>query len=74
MFQLLLLYFQYLLEENFFNIFPSEIRPWDCMMLWGSKYSRSTLHMDPYNWTAVSAVVWGRKLWKVGAQGPEILM
>ena len=54
------------MDENFFDLFPEEIRPWDCMMLWGSKYSRSTLHIDPYNWTALSAVIWGRKLWKVG--------
>ncbi|KAL4221834.1 hypothetical protein ACF0H5_020088 [Mactra antiquata] len=61
----------YLIEENFFNLFPSEIRPWDCMFLWGTKYSRSTLHMDPYNWTAVSAVIWGRKKWKLFPPGQD---
>lgn len=56
--------YNYLMEENFFTLFPNEVRPWDSMMLWGTKYSRSKLHMDPYNWTAVSAVIWGRKKWK----------
>lgn len=53
------------MEENFFSLFPEDIQPWDSMMLWGTKFSRSTLHMDPYNWTAISAVIWGRKEWKV---------
>lgn len=51
-------------EENFFNLFPDEVKPWDCLFLWGTKYSRSTLHMDPYNWTATNAVLSGSKLWK----------
>ncbi|XP_060579895.1 uncharacterized protein LOC132736717 isoform X2 [Ruditapes philippinarum] len=59
------------MEENFFNLFPYEVRPWDCMMLWGTKYSRSTLHMDPYNWTAISAVIWGRKKWKLFPPGQD---
>ncbi|XP_052820967.1 bifunctional arginine demethylase and lysyl-hydroxylase JMJD6-like [Mya arenaria] len=61
----------YLLDENFFNLFPPQIRPWDSMLLWGTKYSRSTLHMDPYNWTAVSAVIWGRKRWKLFPPGQD---
>lgn len=51
-------------EENFFNLFPNEVKPWDCLLLWGTKYSRSSLHMDPYNWTATNAVLSGTKLWK----------
>lgn len=50
-------------EENFFNLFPDEVRPWDCLMLWGSQFSRSSLHMDPYNWTATNAVLYGHKSW-----------
>ncbi|XP_053378577.1 uncharacterized protein LOC123527402 [Mercenaria mercenaria] len=61
----------YITDENFFNLFPYEVRPWDCMMLWGTKYSRSTLHMDPYNWTAISAVIWGRKKWKLFPPGQD---
>ncbi|KAK3583771.1 hypothetical protein CHS0354_022808 [Potamilus streckersoni] len=52
------------MEENFFKFFPDGIRPWDCMILWGSPFSRSTLHMDPYNWTAISGVIYGKKHWK----------
>lgn len=51
-------------SENFFSFFPFEIRPWDAAFLWGAKHSRSTLHMDPYNWTAISAVISGVKKWK----------
>ncbi|KAH3818441.1 hypothetical protein DPMN_120163 [Dreissena polymorpha] len=54
----------YLLDENMFSLFPPEIRPWDSMLLWGGQHSRSFLHMDPYNWTAVNAVLWGAKHWK----------
>ena len=57
--------FQIYAEENFFNLFPNEVKPWDCLLLWGTKYSRSSLHMDPYNWTATNAVLSGTKLWKV---------
>jgi len=52
-------------DENLFNLFPVEVRPWDAMLLWGTTYSRSTLHVDPYNWTATNAVIRGRKRWKV---------
>ncbi|VDI77399.1 Hypothetical predicted protein [Mytilus galloprovincialis] len=53
-------------EENFFNLFPDEVRPWDCLMLWGSQFSRFSLHMDPYNWTATNAVLYGQKSWMYG--------
>ena len=52
-------------DENLFELFPAEVRPWDAMLLWGTTYSRSTLHIDPYNWTGTSAVIRGRKRWKV---------
>ena len=51
--------------EDFFQLFPEEIRPWDCMLLWGTAHSRSLLHIDPYNWTGTNAVLWGTKKWKV---------
>ncbi|KAK7469555.1 hypothetical protein BaRGS_00036403 [Batillaria attramentaria] len=51
-------------EEDFFQQFPAEIRPWDCMLLWGTAHSRSDLHIDPYNWTGTNAVIYGRKKWK----------
>ncbi|XP_063409162.1 uncharacterized protein LOC134692633 [Mytilus trossulus] len=52
-------------EENFFNLFPDEVRHWDCLMLWGSQFSRSSLHMDLYNWTATNAVLYGQKSWMI---------
>ncbi|XP_060073793.1 uncharacterized protein LOC132553554 [Ylistrum balloti] len=61
-------------EENFFNLFPESIRPWDCMMLWGTAHSRSTLHMDPYNWTGISAVLQGHKKWKLVPPGQDHLL
>ena len=53
------------MEANYFHVFPPEVTPWDAMLLWGTKYSRSTLHIDPYNWTGTNAVLHGRKRWKV---------
>lgn len=52
-------------EENFFNLFPEEVRPWGSLFLWGTAHSRSSLHMDPYNWTGISAVLYGKKQFKV---------
>ena len=59
-------YLQEYLKEDFYQLFPSEVKPWDAMLLWGTKFSRSSLHMDPYNWTGTNAVLKGRKRWKVG--------
>ena len=52
-------------KDDLFHLFPAEVRPWDAMLLWGTTYSRSTLHVDPYNWTGTVAVIRGRKRWKV---------
>jgi len=35
------------------------------MLLWGTAHSRSSLHIDPYNWTGTNAVLSGKKMWKV---------
>ncbi|KAK2146535.1 hypothetical protein LSH36_601g00011 [Paralvinella palmiformis] len=58
-------------KEDFFEIFPEDVRPWNAMLLWGTKYSRSSLHMDPYNWTATSTVIRGRKRWKLYPPGQD---
>ncbi|EDV29415.1 F-box protein [Trichoplax sp. H2] len=58
-------------KENFFKLFPEEIRPWDAMLLWGSAHSRSHLHIDPYNWTGTNAVLHGRKRWKLFPPGQD---
>eukprot|EP00112_Aurelia_sp_Birch-Aquarium-sp1_P021796 Seg5950.2 transcript_id=Seg5950.2/GoldUCD/mRNA.D3Y31 product="F-box protein" protein_id=Seg5950.2/GoldUCD/D3Y31 len=62
------------LEEDFFQLLPQEIRPWNAMILWGTAYSRSTLHIDPYNWTGTNAVLKGRKLWKLYPPGQDHLL
>ncbi|KAK7093432.1 uncharacterized protein [Littorina saxatilis] len=61
-------------EEDFFQLFPREIRPWDCMLLWGTAHSRSALHIDPYNWTGTNAVLWGTKKWKLFPPGQDHLL
>ena len=52
-------------EEDYFKYLPEEIRPKGAMLLWGTKYSRSKLHIDPYNWTGTIALLSGTKRWKV---------
>ncbi|KAK3096581.1 hypothetical protein FSP39_001479 [Pinctada imbricata] len=58
-------------EENFFDLFPYEIRPWEACFFWGAQHSRSLLHIDPYNWTGTSAVISGKKLWKLYPPGQD---
>lgn len=62
------------LKEDFFSLFPKEVRPWDSMLLWGGRHSKSPLHMDPYNWTGTNAVIKGRKKWKLFPPGQDDLL
>ncbi|XP_070566756.1 bifunctional arginine demethylase and lysyl-hydroxylase JMJD6-like isoform X2 [Ptychodera flava] len=59
------------LQEDFFKLFPEEVRPWDAMLLWGTAHSRSSLHIDPYNWTGTNAVLKGIKRWKLYPPGQD---
>ncbi|XP_078591094.1 uncharacterized protein LOC144870584 [Branchiostoma floridae x Branchiostoma japonicum] len=59
------------LGEDFFQLFPKEVQPWDALLLWGSPCSRSPLHIDPYNWTGINAVITGRKKWKLFPPGQD---
>jgi len=59
------------LQEDHYKLFPQEVRPWDAMLLWGTQYSRSSLHIDPYNWTGTNAVISGRKSWKLFPPGQD---
>lgn len=61
-------------QEDFFQQFPAEVRPWDCMLLWGTAHSRSSLHIDPYNWTGTNAVIYGTKKWKLFPPGQDHLL
>lgn len=58
-------------DEDFFQLFPKEVRPWDSMLLWGTRFSRSSLHIDPYNWTGTNAVISGLKHWKLFPPGQD---
>lgn len=62
------------LNDDFYELFHKDIRPWNAMLLWGSPYSRSTLHIDPYNWTGTNAVISGRKMWKLYPPGQDHLL
>ncbi|XP_064641913.1 uncharacterized protein LOC135496484 [Lineus longissimus] len=53
------------LMQDYYEEFPEPIRPWNAMLLWGTAYSRSALHIDPYNWTGTNAVLKGIKRWKL---------
>jgi hypothetical protein len=62
------------IEEDFFKLLPKELQPWDTMLLWGTSFSRSSLHIDPYNWTGTNAVLKGRKKWKLFPPGQDHLL
>lgn len=62
------------LREDFFQLLPKEIRPWNAMLLWGTAHSRSSLHIDPYNWTGTNAVLRGKKMWKLFPPGQDHLL
>lgn len=61
-------------EEDLFQLLPAAVRPWDCMLLWGTAHSRSSLHIDPYNWTGTNAVIRGLKRWKLLPPGQDHLL
>lgn len=59
-----------LLESgDHFKLLPKELVPRDAYLLWGGQYSRSTLHVDPYNWTGTNFVLRGRKKWRLVPPG-----
>ncbi|CAD5115457.1 DgyrCDS4429 [Dimorphilus gyrociliatus] len=62
------------MDEDFFQIFPEDVRPWNAMLLWGTAFSRSSLHIDPYNWTGTNAVIFGRKRWRLYPPGQDHLL
>jgi histone arginine demethylase JMJD6 len=52
------------LQHDWFKYLPPSIRPANAFLLWGTAHSRSSLHIDPYNWTGSNALIRGSKHWK----------
>tara|TARA_B110001452_G_scaffold53566_1_gene41014 strand:+ start:194 stop:1306 length:1113 start_codon:yes stop_codon:yes gene_type:complete len=61
----------WLLGEDYYQVLPSVLRPDNAFFLWGAPHSRSTLHVDPYNWTGSNAVIFGRKSWRLFPPGQD---
>lgn len=52
-------------EGDHFPLLPRDLVPGDAYLLWGGKYSRSKLHVDPFNWTGTNLVLHGKKRWRL---------
>ena len=62
------------LSVDYFQALPEGLAPENAFLLWGTKYSKSELHIDPYNWTGSNALLVGRKKWKLYPPGQDRFM
>lgn len=52
-------------KQNQFALLPPKFIPPNATLLWGGRYSRSKLHVDPYNWTGTNVVIRGEKFFRL---------
>eukprot|EP00927_Polykrikos_kofoidii_P051782 TRINITY_DN4556_c1_g1_i1.p1 TRINITY_DN4556_c1_g1~~TRINITY_DN4556_c1_g1_i1.p1 ORF type:complete len:426 (-),score=65.66 TRINITY_DN4556_c1_g1_i1:16-1293(-) len=50
-------------RQDFFPKLPKGLREINSLFLFGTKHSKSSVHVDPYNWTGSNAVTYGLKRW-----------
>ena len=50
-------------DGDWFNLFPSPVRPKQPCLIMGGAGARSSLHCDPMSWTGWNYLVEGSKLW-----------
>ena len=51
--------------QDYFSLMPAMFLPANATLLWGGRYSRSKLHVDPYNWTGTNLVLRGEKFFRL---------
>eukprot|EP00434_Breviolum_minutum_P001797 symbB.v1.2.001591.t2/scaffold88.1/size340390/26 len=51
--------------QDYFTLMPAMFPPPNATLLWGGRYSRSKLHVDPYNWTGTNLVLRGEKFFRL---------
>ena len=51
--------------QDYFSLMPAMFPPANATLLWGGRYSRSKLHVDPYNWTGTNLVLRGEKFFRL---------
>jgi len=49
---------------NLFKLFPEALQPPSRALVLGGQGAKSSVHVDPYNWTGWNALLRGRKLWR----------
>eukprot|EP00438_Fugacium_kawagutii_P017800 Skav205883 [mRNA] locus=scaffold766:343127:358207:+ [translate_table: standard] len=61
-------------KQDQFALLPPKFIPPNATLLWGGRYSRSKLHVDPYNWTGTNVVIRGEKFFRLIPPGADHLL